>query len=548
MRHPVQPLFRPVHAVLLLAVLALSGCGDTGPDEIIPGVDCTTSTAVNLDPGESVILDATLNAGCIQLPAATAGGATHLVVAYAGAGTETPNGISGAFSFSSEALASATPPAPAGPAWQADPASEFHRMLRRRESEMTLTVSRPLPGPLMHRPPPVLGTQDTFKVCGDTDCNPNTFVNVAATARYVGPRGAIYLDNTVPPNGLTQEDIDSLGSLFDGASPNIYAIDTTAFGRESDQDGNSVVIILLTNAVNALSGNCAGGSIILGYFFGLDLLTDPNSNRGEIFYGLVPNPAGGNCAVSRNQVFQLLPPVLIHELQHMISFNQHVLVRSGSAEQTWLNEGLSHFAEELGGRVLPDSRCFNGDCVQQFIGIGNLLNAFDYLQNPGLHFLVSPASSFGTLEERGASWLFLRWLADHEAQDTLLGTDLTRDLVETSQVGAPNIVAATGQPFAQLVGQWQMANYAEGLSGFTDLTGRLRYRTFDLLAALGPPYPLIPPVSTTGGFTTSGTLRAGAGRHVIFDQAADAPPIVLQLKGDSRFTTLVPRIAVVRIQ
>ena len=41
----------------------------------------------------------------------------------------------------------------------------------------------------------------------------------------------------------------------------------------------------------------------------------------------------------------------------MISFNQHVLVRDGDAEDTWLNEGLSHYAEELGGRVVPDDLC-----------------------------------------------------------------------------------------------------------------------------------------------------------------------------------------------
>ena len=41
----------------------------------------------------------------------------------------------------------------------------------------------------------------------------------------------------------------------------------------------------------------------------------------------------------------------------MISYNQHVLVAAGSAEDTWLNEGLSHFAEELGGRSVPDAEC-----------------------------------------------------------------------------------------------------------------------------------------------------------------------------------------------
>jgi hypothetical protein len=478
------------------------------------------------------------------------------MVAYSAAGAETQNGVSGPYTLNGISVPSAAAPSPA-PGLASRPelnfAEQFHANLRNREVELSRSPGRRLPsaGAAVRRLPPVLGSQDTFKVCGNVNCSAGSFVNVAATARFVGPRGAIYLDNTVPAGGLTQEDIDSLGSLFDGDSPNIYGIDTTAFGRESDLDGNGVVIVLLSDAVNALSGTCPNNQIILGYFFGLDLVSDPNSNGGEIFYGLVPNPTATNCRVSRNDVLGFLPPVLIHELQHMISFNQHVLVRSGSSEQTWLNEGLSHFAEELGGRRLPDSRCpLFSSCLAQFAVIGNIPNGFEYLQSPESHFLVYPASSFGTLQERGASWLFVRWLADNEAGDTLLGTDLTQALVRTNRVGAGNVAAVTGATFEQLTGQWQMANYLERLPGFTDATGRLKYRTWDLagtFSSLGAEYPLNPD-STTGAYTRNGTLRAGSGRHLLVIQGANAAPIDLQLKGDSRFGTLVPRFAVVRIQ
>ena len=140
-------------------------------------------------------------------------------------------------------------------------------------------------------------------------------------------------------------------------------IDTTAFGRESDLDGNGVVIVLLTQHVNDLSPDCnTTGSIILGFFFGLDLLPGPgpgHSNDGEIFYGAVPRQDMPNCSVVHEDGSRpsRCPAVFIHEFQHMISFNQHVLVRGGDAEETWLNEGLSHFAEELGGREVPDDFC-----------------------------------------------------------------------------------------------------------------------------------------------------------------------------------------------
>jgi hypothetical protein len=356
----------------------------------------------------------------------------------------------------------------------------------------------------------------------------------------------------VPAGGLTQADVDSLGSLFDGASPNIYEIDTTAFSRESDLDGNGVVIILLTDQVNTLSGTCANGSIILGYFFGLDLVSDPNSNQGEVFYGLVPNSTGP-CAITKTQVFQVLPPVLAHEFQHMISFNQHVLLRGGTSEVTWLNEGMSHFAEEIAGRELANTRCPGfSTCLRQFTDRGDLENGFFYLQSPESFFLVYPGSSFGQLEERGASWLFVRWLSDHFAADTLLGTEVTRALERTTLTGSSNVASVTGIPFVQLVGEWQLANFTESIPGFTGSNGRLRYRTWDLVFAFaqasgGLPYPLVPD-ATTGTYSRLGTLRGGSGRHVLVTQGANAGAIDLQLKGDNKFASLVPSFAVVRTQ
>ena len=42
--------------------------------------------------------------------------------------------------------------------------------------------------------------------------------------------------------------------------------------------------------------------------------------------------------------------LLAHEFQHLISFNQHVLLRpGGDSEVSWLNEGMSHVTEDLVG-------------------------------------------------------------------------------------------------------------------------------------------------------------------------------------------------------
>ena len=407
-------------------------------------------------------------------------------------GQVTPSGVTIDFAMQGGLSSSMTAPAMDGgalpspilEAWrQPGTAEAFHQMLRMREQALASDpgVRIGAGAPRVQPGPPVVGVKDTFQVCGNTNCT--AFKTVIATARYVGPRGAIFLDDVVPAGGFVQEDIDTLGLLFDGGvagtAPNMYQIDTTAFGRESDIDGNGKVIFLLTDAVNDLSGSCSGGSVILGFFYGGDLLprtpSNPGSNEAEIFFGLVPSSAGA-CAVSKAYVKQQIAPVFIHEFQHMISYNQHVLLRGGAkAEEVWLNEGLSHFAEELGGRLLGDGPG-QGSASSRLVqfAVPDLLNANDYLFDPEATFLIAPSNSTGTLKERGAGWLFVRWLADHYATDST-GTSLTRQLVGTTLLGQANVEVATGTTFSQLIPLWQMANYLDNLPGFTPVDDRLQY-------------------------------------------------------------------------
>ncbi len=479
------------------------------------------------------------------------------MVALSTAGQETTNGVSGSYIFSGQPIgATAAPPSSSSRSLarltqlsQPNPAAEFHALLRRREATLSRDPATiPVPGvALAPAVPPTVGDQRTFSVCGNTTCS--SFVPVAATAKHVGPRGAVYLDDDVPAGGFTQFDIDTVGLLFDNY---MYAIDTTAFGRESDVDNNQVVIILLTDQVNQLSGNCGQtGSIIVGYFFGNDLIPGrPGSNGGEVFFSLVPDPVSGACPIARSRALALVAPVFIHEFQHMISFNQHVLVRGGASEEIWLNEGLSHYAEELGGRQIPGSALnVPDDTVRnRFIG-GDLTNAFSYLQNLESSYLVFPGTSNGTLPERGAGWLFVRWLADKYGTD-VMATNLTRPLVETPQRGGANVSARTGANFSTLVSEWQLANYLDDLSGFSDPSNRLDYDSWNfrqVAQANGLPYPLVPTSAVNGSYSRSGTLLAGSGAHVLVTQTGGGGEVRIELN-TANTATLLPRIAVARIR
>lgn len=563
--------------VLLLACLAACGSGDGGTGPAAPTLTCTPGPAATLmGVGAYRIIDPAATAGCVRLPVAGAGGAEYLVAAVSTAGQTTSSGVSVDYALQSANTGSMNAPAallssPLLAAWQAPgTADEFHAMLRLREQALASDPAARFGAgaPRLQGAPPVVGVKDTFLVCGNTTCT--SFKSVIATAKYVGPKGAIFLDDVVPAGGFTQADIDTLGVLFDGgiagAAPNMYEIDTTAFGRESDIDGNGKVIFLLTDAVNDLSGSCSNGSIILGFFYGGDLLPksagNPGSNEAEIFYGLVPK-TGGSCGVSVSFVKQQIAPVFIHEFQHMISYNQHVLVHGGvNAEAVWLNEGLSHFAEELGGRILgngPGQGSASSRLVQ--FAISDLLNADDYLLDPEAHFLITPSSSTGTLEERGANWLFVRWLADHYAADSN-GTSLTRQLVGTALVGSTNVQAATGASMSELIPLWQLANYLDNLPGFAPADPRLQYPSWDFRhiydtlnfqnpAVVPRKYPLVPDTTTTGSYGRTGTLRAGSGRHlrIVQPPSADGVDVMLARKnGDPFPADRGVRFGVVRIR
>jgi hypothetical protein len=555
-----SPSRTPIAAALLIA----AACGGSGPDDN-PTADCGGINPTTLAVGEHALIDAAQQ-GCIRLPAAGASGAEHLYVAVAGEGEERQAGVTAPYQLDGGQVTSAVRLTPSAGRLRrtGGAAGRFHARLRDMERNLAsqaggpgLSRARSLAG---QGRPPVVGEQRTFKVCETPTCK--TFVDATATARVVAQRVAIYLDNDAPTGGYTDADLQQVADLFDS---HLYPIDTTAFGRESDIDANDVVVVLLTQRINQLSPDCnTSGSVILGYFFGLDLLpAEANSNDGEIFYGLVPNPDDTGCSVSKEFAFGFLPPVFIHEFQHMISFNQHVLVAgSSTTEDTWLNEGLSHYAEELGGRLVPDADCqpVFDNCESQFIS-GDVDNGFEYLVDPEASFLVEPRDSQGSLAERGANWLFVRWLVDHFATQQPVGNDFTRRLVQTGNTGSANVEAETGEAFPDLVATWQLANYTEDLENFTPVDDRLQYTSWALrdlyqsnfeAGVYDKPYPLTPEVTSDGAVGRAGTLRGGSGVHLRIVQPPSGPPLELKLTDDDGVSPVSasaqPRIGLVRIR
>ena len=553
----------------LLSFLGAAACSDGAGPKLPPCTDAGSHVTLPVVSAYSTFDPATSN-GCIVFPTNVSVDSAEFVLV-----PQLTTGIPG--KTSTYRLAGDTiRPAPVGPAYSitaadlADmpPAERFHAFLRLGDEEHWRGLNPQIAprmaaarSPAAPAGPPAMGSQRTFKVCAKLNCS--SFDNVTATVRALKSNVAIYVDNTAPAGGLDSTALDSLAITFE---TRLYPTDTAAFGRESDIDTNSVVMVLMTPTVNKLVTTKActdpGGGYIAGFFFGADIdpafRNDSRSNKGEIFYSVVADPTGTlSCAHTVTEVTRLVPVTFIHEFQHMISFNQHVLLRGGDAEVLWLNEGFSHYAEELGGRTYASGT----PEFSRFV-IGDLYNAYKYLDSTDKHFLL-PTAGIGSLPERGAAWLFVRYVVDRYAGDTTVAAwnAFTRQLLATTDVGAANIANRAGDTFTGVVTRWALANWVSDLPGFS-APAQLKYdswhfrTTYASLHAQNAgtfpkAFPLTPPTSAGRSVNMTGTLRAGSGVYMRAFQAPSAPGFTLLFStgsGGPIDPLNVPRVTVIRVR
>jgi hypothetical protein len=486
-------------------VIYLAACtSDSTPTQ--PNGVCTgTSFTIAALTGR-VIPEADL--ACLSIPA---DGGTYLVVPQFATASAPVNPV--AFTLTAGVPGSATAnivsasrqalPAQAGAT--ADLGQMQRRLdgeLRKREREVAAAArsSGAAMGPLASKVhadavPPAVGSSTSFHVLSSFT-NGSQYTTDTATLKYSGSHLLIYLSKNAPPGGFTDSQIAAFGNTFD---LDLYTIDVATFGTPSDIDANGRVIVLLSPIINKLTNAsaCASQGYIAGFFNAVDLLPTQypgKSNGAEIFYSLVPDPnATVSCTHTVAAVEQLTPSTFIHEFQHMISFGQHSIIRNGNEEDPWLNEGLSHVAEELGSRYYenrfppPTGRTDPGqafpDSAQGFIS-GDLYNSYHYLFNTASTDTSDIASvsnwgnGDGTLVQRGGVWLFLRWLGDQE--DSLVYGRLD----QTSLTGIPNVEAAAGATFPTLFGEFSLALYTDSLPGVprSSIPSALRFTSRNLRA------------------------------------------------------------------
>ena len=365
------------------------------------------------------------------------------------------------------------------------------------------------------------------------------YARVTAVVRHVSDHAILYEDLDAPDGGFEPADFEAFGAIFDDP---IYETMTSVYGGTSDVDDNDRVIVLFTPVVNRLTPAGSGNAFVAGFFFGIDLLEDQSrGNDAEVFYTLVPDPEGefGNVRTFE-QILQGVPPVMAHEFQHMIHFNQRILQRDGAAEQTWLSEGLAHTAEELVGVVFDETG--DEDAAQNF-RVQNFLRSDLYLTNPAA---VSPIGPAVPLAVRGASWLLLEYLRGHFG-----GSAFLTALTQTTQTGVANLTAATGLDWGTILHRWGVAVWADDNDDVTGLDPIYSYPDLDLrriYESVG--FPLQPPPLPWSDFTRTGALPSASSQYWILDAGIAPTQIGLAVAGRHapHEASDRPQLTVVRIQ
>ena len=308
----------------------------------------------------------------------------------------------------------------------------------------------------------------------------------------VGVKSIVLADTLNPAGGFTDTDYQKFAARFDTL---IYPLDVGAFGTPTDIDSNGKIGILFTRAVNELTAQ-SSSSFVGGFFFSRDLFPKATttqfgagctgSNEGEMFYMLAPDSLGvaykgstGTPSASnvrrKGFVDSLTTGTIAHEFQHLINASRRIYVNTTASdyEIVWLNEGLSHIAEELlyyreTGKS-PRSNLTDADirlassanyAIWKQDAAQNFQRFSSYLSNPTA---TSPDVENDILATRGATWSFLRYAADRTASTD--GT-IWSQLVNSTTQGFGTLRLAFGSDIVGLLRDYTLANYLDD-SGFS---------------------------------------------------------------------------------
>jgi hypothetical protein len=279
-------------------------------------------------------------------------------------------------------------------------------------------------------------------------------------------RAVVVADTSNPP-GFSDADYQSFGVSFDTLA---YPLDVATFGSILDIDNNGRTILFFTHAVNDLGA--------LGYVFARDLLpkvgvegTCPGSNVAEMMYLLVPDTA--SFFFTKDFVQTITPGTIAHEFQHVINATRRLYVNTGAApsEERWLNEGLSHIAEELAfyksSGLSPRQNIGASIFTSQYSAAYQTFQSENfsrlrlYIATPETQAVFGLNDNDDDLPTRGAAWSFLRYAADRRGASNEAA--FWYSLENSNLTGMANLDAVIGADTRTLIRDWTLSIFLDDL-------------------------------------------------------------------------------------
>jgi hypothetical protein len=376
----------------------------------------------------------------------------------------------------------------------------------------------------------VVGQTLQLNANAETSCASPNYRGARVVA--ITNRAIVVADTGNPAGGYTDAEYASLGATFDTL---IDPLDRAAFGDPSDIDGNGKIVLFFTKTVNDLTPK-SSTSYIGGFFYARDLFPATKtadfdacatSNMGEMFYIMVPDPNRGG-PFAKSNVASEVTATLAHEYQHLINASRRMYVNTTASdfEETWLDEGLAHTAEELlffhvsGLTPRQDLNVTNIRASQATVDAFNNYDAdnfgrySEYLNDPSTY---SPYADNDSLATRGATWAFLRYATDRAGS-----TDgqTFYNLVNSTTTGIANLQNVFGPNVLSEMRDWGVSVLTDDLSGVaaTYQQPTWNYRSMFATLTSSSVFPLTN-VSLTAG-SHSVTLGRGSNAYLRFSVPA----------------------------
>jgi len=293
------------------------------------------------------------------------------------------------------------------------------------------------------------------------DLRDNSWYTVDAGLWATGNYVKVY----VAPNALlTSAWAKKIATEFD---ENIYGKITENFGSPLDVNEDGKVTLLL---LDIRDGYVSGGSYIGGFFQNAHMYSvadQAHSNESDmLFLDTYPQVAGSDDFYD----------TVAHEFQHLVNFSNTV-AETGTAQDLWINEGLSAGAEYVYTGSLSDSRInyYNNDPYHTLIAGNNF-----YVWN-GYWEYYYPDS---VLDNYSTVYLFFQWLRIQASNGIgiykeILASDF-RDYRAVTEAATSRIDSSLSN-WETLLSTWLVANVyyrPSGLLGYKGIISNLSRRVY----------------------------------------------------------------------